>query len=149
MNHSVDDYSECDTVITSLIQLKDGSGVSSPSCPCRNPPARSNCLTHPLTYRTRLTLHRISQFIGSHLKHLAFFPNPTKPTQPFPSSTITKRTSQPLEGSKAFEIPPKYFQAGEDGVHRFNDGAADAKGRLWSVSNRGSGGDGRLGKGGC
>jgi hypothetical protein len=34
MNHSVDDYSECDTVITSLIQLKDGSGVSSPSCPC-------------------------------------------------------------------------------------------------------------------
>jgi hypothetical protein len=29
MNHSVDDYSECDTVITSLIQLKDGSGVSS------------------------------------------------------------------------------------------------------------------------
>ncbi|KAG7528032.1 hypothetical protein FFLO_06452 [Filobasidium floriforme] len=96
MNHSVDDYSECDTVITSLIQLKDGSG-----------------------------------FIGSHLKHLAFFPNPTKPIRPFPKSTTTKRTSQPLEGSKAFEIPAKYFEAGEDGVHRFNDGAADAKGRLW------------------
>jgi hypothetical protein len=99
----------------------------------------------------------LSQFTGSHLKHLALFPNPTKPTQPFPKSTTTttKRTSEPLEGSKAFEIPAKYFQAGEDGVHRFNDGAADAKGRLWSVSTLvqvetgGSGSGGRLVMGGA
>jgi hypothetical protein len=71
----------------------------------------------------------VSQFIGSHLSHLAIFPTPTKPTQAFPDSTVTTRTSKPLEGKKAFHIPDKYFK--EDGVDRFNDAAADAKGRLW------------------
>jgi sugar lactone lactonase YvrE len=36
-----------------------------------------------------------------------------------------------MEGPKAFEIPKKYFKDNKDGVHRFNDAAADARGRLW------------------
>ena len=124
MNHSVDDYSECDTVITSLIQMKDGSGVSSRYWV--NIPRSSRSVHPPCAYSGLLT-----QFIGSHLKHLALFPNASPPTRPFPNGTVTKRTSQPLQGDHAFEIPAKYFEAGQDGVHRFNDGAADAKGRLW------------------
>jgi len=112
--HSIEDYSGVDSVISAIIPKKDGTGV-------RGRRADWFCLCQ-LIFKH---LSDGAQFIGGHARHLAMF---SVPAAPETGAGETRRcTSHPL----GIHIPERYLQDSANGTERFNDGAADAAGRLW------------------